>query len=34
MWRKVQNAIRSVFDETTIQNLLEVDESGGVHCCK
>jgi Rrf2 family protein len=33
MWQKVQDAIRDVFDKTTIHDLLEVNNSEGVHCC-
>lgn len=33
MWQKLQNSIRSVFDETTIEDLLNVDEGEYGHCC-
>ncbi len=33
MWLRLQDAIRSVFDETTISDLLEVDTGEGGHCC-
>lgn len=33
MWQKVQDAIRSVFEETTIRDLLEADGGEGGHCC-
>ncbi len=33
MWEKVKDAIQDVFDETTIQDLLDVDECEGAHCC-
>ena len=33
MWQKVQDAIRTVFDKTTIQDLLETNKNKKVHCC-
>lgn len=33
MWQKVQDAIRDVFDKTTIHDLIVVDNNKGVHCC-
>jgi Rrf2 family protein len=33
MWEKVHDAIYSVFDETTIQNLIDSETTKENHCC-